>query len=171
MKVLLTIEQYRTRILNLVKQTARQLLKDGADDYFKFKVINDLCKQCVTFRIASIDQVNQLFFKVFYCDKEGKPFTEETLSLIDKKEADEFNSQKWFADFYEKRHKNYEPCYKISPINKNEIDLDEDLFHINNVICQYWENNTNEPYYIAKEVFKELYGYEFSYNYEWKFLN
>ena len=171
MKVLLTIEQYRTRILNIVKQTARQLLKAGADDYFKFEVIHDLCKQCVTYRFMSIDQVNQLFFKTFYCDKEGKPFTEETLSLIDKKEADEFNSQKWYADFYKKRAQNYEPCNKMSPIDKSKIDLDEDLFHISIVVLQYWGNNTNEPYHIAKEAFKELYGYEFSYNSEWKFLN
>ncbi len=171
MKVLLTIEQYRTRIINLVKQTARQLLKAGADDYFKYEVIYDLCKKCVTYDIPSIDQVNQLFFKVHYCDKEGKPFTEETLSLIDKKEAEEFNSQKWFADFYEKRRKNYEPCDKMRPINKSKIDLEEDLYHISRVIRQYWENNINEPYYMAHKVFKELYGYKFSYNSEWKFLN
>lgn len=171
MKVLLTIEQYRARIIELVKATARQLLKAGADDYFKFKIINDICEQCVTYNITAIDQVNQLFFKVFYCDKEGKPFTKETLSLIDTKEAKEFNSQKWYADFYKKRKQNYEPCYKISPINKSKIDLNKDLFRIIDVILQYWENNTNEPYYIAEKVFKELYGYEFSYNREWKFLN
>lgn len=171
MKVLLTIEQYRTRILNLVKQTARQLLKAGADDYFKYEVIYNLCKKCVTYDITSIDQVNQLFFKVFYCDKEGKPFTEETLSLIDEKEAEEFNSQKWFADFYKKKAQNYNRYDKIVPLNKSKIDLEEDLFHISRVIRQYWEDYINEPFYMAHEVFKELYGYEFSYNSEWEFLN
>lgn len=171
MKILLTIEEYKQRAIDLIKETAKQTIAETASDYFKFEILSMITKKCFTNEMMCVDIVNQLFFKVFLTDRKGKPITFETLKRIDEKEANEFNSQEWYVNYYEKKKKNYEPVYKIYPCTEpdecTESDFDNMEFQLIEVLLTPFDNN--EEYRISLQVFKELYGYDYKIDREYKF--
>ena len=58
MKVLLTIEEYRERIIGLVMAVASKTIADSADDFFKWKIIEMLTDMCLVEELPVIDQCN-----------------------------------------------------------------------------------------------------------------
>ena len=164
MKVLLTIEEYRERIIGLVMAVASRTISECADDYFKWKVIEMLTELCITNQVTCIKQDNQMFIRVFGLDRKGNPL-EESLKRINKAEADEFNSQKWYKEFNEDAMKRWKSVYEIYPYGKMPGKDDWDhLYYITRVLQHAFIDNCNTKYNIEKEIFSRMYGHEFEYD-------
>ena len=57
MKILLTIEEYKERAKNVIKETAKQTIAETASDYFKFELLSMLAHKCFTNEIMCVDIV------------------------------------------------------------------------------------------------------------------
>ena len=169
MKVLLTIEEYKERAANLVIETAKQIIADSAPDVYKWKVIDMLTEECFTWDINVIDQLNRMFFNTFWLDRNGNVFSEDVLSKIDQEEADEFNAQEWYVKDNEDAKKDWKPVIKIRPYKDMGRDFHGCKFWITDALLRPFHANCNVLYYIAKDIFKRMYGYEFEYDRDWKF--
>jgi hypothetical protein len=163
MKILLTIEEYKQRAIDLIKETAKQTIAETASDYLKYEIISMLTKSCFTYRVMCVDTVNQLFIKLFLTDRNGNPITNETLKKLNSEEVDEFNKQEWYVKLVEKQRKNYERVSVLYPCDDPENYTDDDywemLYELENVLPEPFDSY--EQYVITEQVFKELYGYEF----------
>lgn len=168
MKILLTIEEYRERIIGNVMTVASRSISDGADDFFKWKFIELLTDMCLVEEVPAFDQCNQMFMRVFELDRNGNPL-KETLKSIDQAEADEFNNQKWYKEFNEDARKSWKNTYLIYPYDEMPGHDDWDHFYYTKRTLQHaFINDTNTKYYIAKEIFLRLYGHEFKYDQNYK---
>ena len=162
MKVLLTINEYRERAINVIMETAKENINPNGNDYFKFQFIYHLAKETFDNQFMCVDVVNQLFIKTFRYDRNGKMLCLKNVKQINTKEADEFNSQEWYVDYNEKRKKSWQPQQKIvceSHITKDQ--LRSDIFDIERIVSLPFVEDINMPYHIANECFKRLYGYDF----------
>lgn len=169
MKILLTIEEYKERIINLVMDVANKTINPNGKDYFKFEYIDLLVKQCVTDNFQLVDVCNQMFINTFSRDRNGRLWCEENMRQIDEVEAKEFNSQEWYAKFNEKARKNWEKQYYMCDCTDGYgLDELDNRIYIEEVVSAYFLENTNEPYYIALETFKRLYGYDYVVDREFK---
>ena len=169
MKVLLTIEEYRERIIRVVTEISRETIIPEAPDYFKWEFISMLTEEAVTNHFMSIDEVNQLFIKVFGTDRDGNRLSTDTLKRINRKEVNEFESQEWYVEYYEKCKKDYRPADRIIPFSQIVPGHEDNrLFDLVRVVQRPFIDNINTKYYIAKEIFKNLYGHDFEYNQEYK---
>ena len=163
MKVLLTIEEYKERIINLVIGVANKTINPNGDDYFKFEYISWLVNQCLTNHCCLIDACNQMFLNVFGKDRNGKVWCKENLSQIDEVEVSEFNSQEWYSKFNAKAKANWERQYKMYPTNEYENDW-RFVYDIEDVASLYFEIESNEAYHLSHKIFKKLYGYDYEVN-------
>ena len=167
MKVLLTIEEYRERIIKLVMDVANKTINPNGDDYFKFEYIKILVDKCLTNHLQLVDVCNQMFINTFDRDRNGKLWCEENISQIDKKEAEEFNSQDWYVKFNEERKKNWWPRVIVQPSN-NYREFEDAIYYVESAAQTYFLENTNEAYHISLEVFVKLYGYEYKIDRDFK---
>lgn len=171
MEVLLTIEEYKERAINLVMDVAKNLINPTADDWFKFETIMKFAGETFTNHYMLIEQENQLFIKCFCFDRNGKRLNSTNIKKIGRKEADEFNSQDWYKSEYEKAKKDWDlaRCWslKISPYKYMGNNTFERIVTIEDVVSKPFEDS-NEAYYVAVECFKRLYGYEYHNNREFK---
>lgn len=169
MKVLLTIEEYRERIIQVVTKVTRETIIPEAPDYFKWKFISMLTEEAVTNHFMCIDEVNQLFIKVFGYDRDGNRLSTDTLKRIDRKEVKEFESQEWYVGYYEKCKKDWKPADRVTPFSQIVPGYEDSrLFDLVRTIQRPFIDDINTKYYIAKEIFKNLYGHDFEYNKEYK---
>lgn len=167
MKVLLTIDEYRERIIDLTMKTVQATVLPTAEDWLKFDIIDGIVKKCITDDYMTVDQCNQMFLRVFGCDRDGNRLTEENIKRITKKEADEFNRQEWYAKNYEEKQKKCEASwrYRISP--SEDVWGDEYFTYLHDVIRiaqSAFTDDINTKYHISNEVFNRLYGHEFEWD-------
>ena len=162
MKVLLSIEEYRERIINLVMDVAKKTINPNGDDYFKFEFISWLVEECLTDNFHCVDFCNRMFINTFGRDRNGKMWCEENMHQIDEDEAKEFNSQEWYEKFNKQARKTWSKTYEMCSC-EDGYGLDEldNRIYIEGVVSAYFLENTNEAYRIALEVFVKLYGYEY----------
>lgn len=164
MKVLLTIDEYRERIIDLTMKTVQATVLPTAEDWLKYDIIYGIVNKCVTDEFMTIDQCNQMFLRVFGCDRDGNRLTEDNIKRITKKEADEFNRQEWYAKNYDK-----EKCgawrFRVSP-SKDVYDNKyfEYLCDVISVAQRAFTDDINTKYHISNEVFNRLYGHEFEWD-------
>jgi hypothetical protein len=169
MKVLLSIEEYRERIIRVVTEVVRETIIPEAPDYFKWKFIEMLTEDAVTNNFMSIDEVNQLFIKVFETDRSGRRLSVGSLKEIDQAEVEEFESQEWYVRYYEKCKKDYRPADRVTPFGQIVPGYEDNrLFDLVRAVQRPFIDDINTKYYIAKEIFKNLYGHDFEYNKEYK---
>jgi hypothetical protein len=169
MKILLTIEEYRERIIQLVTEVVNKTVIPIAPDYFKWEFIYMLVEKAVTDDIMALDEVNQLFIKAFEYDRNGCRLSVETLKQIDQDEVDEFEGQEWYVEYYRKCKKDYCPADRITPYERiNFGHLEYRLFDLIRAVQRPFIEDTNAKYHLAKEIFKTLYGHEFEYNRNFK---
>jgi len=170
MKILLTIEEYRERIIQVVSEVAKETIIPDAPDCFKWEFIYLLTEKAVTNHFMTIEEVNQLFIKSFEYDREGHRLSVESLKGIDQEEVDEFESQKWYVEYYEDCRKNWKPADRVIPFNKipSGGDLETFLFRTIIAVQRPFVEDINVKYHIAREIFKNLYGHDFVYNQEFK---
>jgi len=170
MKILLTIEEYRERIIQVVSEVAKETIIPGAPDCFKWEFIYLLTEKAVTNHFMTIEEVNQLFIKSFEYDRNGHRLSVESLKGIDQEEVAEFESQKWYIKYYEDCRKNWKPADRVIPFNKipSGGDLETFLFRTIVAVQRPFVEDINTKYHIAKEIFKSLYGHDFEYNQEFK---
>ena len=169
MKVLLTIEEYRERIINLVMDAANKSINPDGDDYFKFEFISWLVKECLTDHFHCVDFCNRMFINTFGRDRNGKLWCEENMQQIDEEEAEEFNSQEWYEKFNKDAKKRYEKQYYMSDCTDGYgLDELDNRIYIEEVVSAYFLENCNEPYYISLEIFERLYGREYKIDREFK---
>lgn len=175
MKVLLTIEEYKERIINLVMDVAYNTINPNGDDYFKFEFITWLVKECLTDHFQLIDFCNQMFINTFGRDRNGKLWCEENMKQIDEAEAKEFNSQEWYKNFNEEAKKHWSKTYYFCPLVEDEdgeysygLDDLDNVILIEEVTSAYFVENTNVVDDLSLEIFKRLYGYEYELDYDFK---
>lgn len=173
MKILLTIEEYKERAKNVIKETAKQTIAETASDYFKFELLSMLAHKCFTNEIMCVDIVNKMFFDVFRRDRNGNPITVETLRLIDEDEVKEFNSQEWYAKYNDERRKRYERTAEIRSFEKSGWDDEQRIrnldYELDEAVLVPFTDNCNTIYYLTLEIFKELYGHDYEIDREYKF--
>ena len=168
MKVLLSIEEYRERIIRVVTEVVQETIIPEAPDYFKWKFIEMLTEDAVTNNFMSIDEVNQLFIKVFETDRSGRRLSVESLKEIDQAEVEEFESQEWYVEYYVRCKKDWKPSDRVVPFDQIVPGYeDHRLTELVRTIQRPFIDNINTKYYIAKEIFKNLYGHDFEYNKEY----
>lgn len=169
MKILLSIEEYKERIINLVMDVANKTINPDGGDYFKFEYISWLVKECVTDHYQLVDVCNQMFINTFGRDRNGKLWCDENMRQIDEDEAKEFNSQEWYAKFNERARKNWEKQYYMCSCvdGYGRDSLDNSIF-IEEVVSAYFVENTNEAYHLSLEIFKRLYGHDYEVDREFK---
>lgn len=171
MKILLTVEEYRERAINLVMEYAKKIITETADDYFKYEIISMLSDKCLTNEIMCVDVVNQLYFKTFLTDRNGNPLTKDVIKKIDEKEVEEFNSQEWYLKYNEKARKSYKFCYYLRLPEDMGNDWFDRRYSIEEIVTMPFVKDNNESYKITCEAFKRLYGYDFHIDDNWQFLN
>lgn len=171
MKVLLTIAEYRERAINLVVEYAKQIINETADDYFKYEVINMLATKCFTNEIMCVDIVNQLYFKVFFTDRNGNPLTKDVIKKIDEEEVEEFNSQEWYVKYNEDAKRNWKTRYHLCLPKDMGNDWLDKKWAIEQVVTLPFVKDINTAYRISNEAFKRLYGYEYEIDRDWLFMN
>lgn len=173
MKILLTIEEYRERAKNLIKETAKQTIAETASDYFKYEMLRMLVDRCFTYDIMCVDIVNKMFFEVFHRDRNGNAITEKTLRLIDEEEVSEFNSQEWYAKYNEEKRKYYHCTAEIRSFEKSgwndEQRVNNLSYEIDDAVLKPFTDNCNTLYHLTTEIFKELYGHDYETDREYKF--
>ena len=169
MKVLLTIEEYKERIIGLVMDVANKTINPNGDDYFKFEYISWLVGQCLTDNFHCVDVCNQMYINTFGRDRNGRLWCRENMRQIDEEEAEEFNSQEWYEAFNKKARKYYEKQYYFCSCEDGYglDDINNQIF-IEEVVSAYFKENGNEGYYMSLEVFKRLYGHEYEVDKEFK---
>jgi hypothetical protein len=169
MKVLLTIEEYKERIIKLVMDVANKTINPNGDDYFKFEFISWLVKECLTDNFHCVDWCNRMYINTFGRDRNGKLWRNENMSQIDEKEAVEFNLQEWYAKFNEAAIKSYDKQYYMCDCTEGYgLDEVDNRIYIEEVVSAYFLENTNEAYYLSLEIFKKLYGYEYKIDRDFK---
>lgn len=170
MKVLLTIEEYRERIIQVVSEVAKETIIPGAPDCFKWEFISTMTEKAVTNHFMTIDEVNQLFIKSFEYDREGHRLSVESLKEIDQPEVDELEAQEWYVKYYEDCKKNWKIADRVVPFNEIPPGGDPETFLFRTIITvqRPFVEDINTKYYIAKEIFKRLYGHDFEYDREYK---
>ena len=169
MKILLTIEEYRERIIQVVSKVTKETIIPEAPDYFKWEFIYMMTEKAITNNITTIDEVNQLFIMVFGYDRLGHRLSESTLMQIDQTEIDEFESQEWYVKYYKDCKENWKPAEKITPRNKIVLGNENSyLFSLIMAIQRPFVEDINIHYHLAQEIFKTLYGHNFEYDREFK---
>lgn len=173
MKILLTIEEYKERAKNVIKETAKQTIAETASDYFKFELLSMLAHKCFTNEIMCVDIVNKMFFDVFRRDRNGNPITTETLRLIDEDEVKEFNSQEWYVKYNNERRKSYRRTAEIRSFEKSGWNDEQRIsnldYELDEAVLAPFTDNCNTIYYLTLEIFKELYGHDYEIDREYKF--
>ncbi len=171
MKILLTIEEYKERAINLVCEVAKQTIIPTAQDAFKWDFVRLLAENCVTDHIMYVDVANQMYIKVFEYDRNGRRLTEEIAREIDKAEAKEFNAQPECCKYHDNARKSYKPTYEIRGFDKNDWypeNFSQSFDVTYNLLNIFHELDHNAAYHIATESFKRLYGYEYEVDREFK---
>ena len=170
MKVLLTIEEYRERIIQVVTEITKETIIPEAPDYFKWEFISTMTEKAVTDHLMTIDEVNQLFIKSFEYDRDGHRLSIESLKKIDRSEVDELEAQEWYVKYYEDCKKNWKLADRVVPFNEipSGGDLETFLFRTIITVQRPFVEDINTKYHIAKEIFKRLYGHDFEYDREYK---
>jgi hypothetical protein len=169
MKVLLTIEEYRERIIQVVTEITKETIIPEAPDYFKWEFIGMLTEKAITDNLMTIDEVNQLFIRVFEYDRDGQRLNTDTLKRIDQAEVDEFEAQEWYVKYYVGCKKNYRPADRVVPFDQIAPGCEDyRLFDLIRTVQKPFVEDINTKYYIAKEIFKSLYGHDFEYDREFK---
>jgi hypothetical protein len=127
-----------------------------------------LTEEAVTNHFMCIDEVNQLFIKVFGYDRDGNRLSTDTLKRIGRKEVKEFESQEWYVEYYKKCKKDYRPADRVTPFGQIVPGYEDNrLFDLVRAVQRPFIDDINTKYYIAKEIFKNLYGHDFEYNKEY----
>ena len=168
MKVLLTIEEYKERIINLVCDVAEKTINPSGDDWFKFEYIRLMVSKCLTDNFVLVDVCNQMFINVFGRDRNGKIWCDENINQIDEKEAEEFDSQEWYRNFNEKAKQNYEPTYLMKQSKEYGRDLWDRIWYVRKIAQDFFINDSNIEYELVKEIFKRLYGHEYEVDRDFK---
>ncbi len=167
MKVLLTTEEYRERAIGLVMEVAKETLRDEADDFFKYKFIRSLSKDCFEDRIGYMDEENRMFNGVFRKDRDGNPLDAEAIRRIGTREAKEFESQEWYAKRLDERKKRKIPYRYMYEYKKMFGEEDSHrLRMVEDAISLPFKVDPNSALVVADEAFRRLYGHRFRYNEE-----
>lgn len=168
MKVLLTIEEYKERIINLVMDVASKTINPNGGDWFKMEYIELLVGKCLTDSVMLVDVCNQMYINTFGRDRNGKLWCEENLRQIDQKEVDEYNSQEWYAKYNADKY-NW-PKQELYPYEgeEGEADVISSAFDIESTALFYFEKNYKVSYEMQKEVFRRLYGYDYTVDKDFK---
>lgn len=173
MKILLTIEEYKERAKNIIKETAKQTIAETASDYFKYEILSMLTHKCFTDDFMCVDIVNKMFFEVFRRDKNGKVITTETLRLIDEDEVKGFNSQEWYVKYNTEKRKQYKRTAEIRSFENSGWDDEQRIrnldYELNEAVLAPFTNNCNTLYHLTSEIFKELYGHDYEIDRDYKF--
>ena len=164
MRFLLTIEEYKERIINLVTDVAGKTINPQGDDWFKMEYIGFLVNECLSNHIMLVDVCNQMYINVFGRDRNGKRWCDENIKQIDQKECDEYNSQKWYATYNDdKWHWPKQYVYPYDEkLNRFNDDILPDIINIESTALFYFKENYNVSYEMQKEVFRRLYGYDYT---------
>lgn len=167
MKILLTIEEYKERVVNNLVEIGKQSFSNNINDFIAFTTLHKLAEESYTYHLAYKDSSNQLFLGVFGVDRNGNNI-KDTMFDITQEECDEFNSQPCMKKFYEDCKKRWNGYYELRPFDKNYIHpiykVGCTTFDVFKVIIQPFEGDVNLPYYAAKEAFERLFGYKYEFD-------
>ena len=165
MKVLLTIEEYRERIISVVTDVVKETVLPTAKNYFKWEIVYMLTEQAVTNDIMSIEEVNQMFIRSFLFDRNGKRFTPDMLRQIDEAEAGEVNAQSFYVEYFSECHKAYRSPDKVYPYDRMPGRSDDSkMSYLLRALQAPFTNDINTKYHLAKEIFRRLYGHDFEHD-------
>lgn len=170
MKVLLTIEEYKERAINLVMEVAKETLNPNAADIFKMDFIQLYAEKCVTDNVMYYDICNQMYIRTFEYDRNGRKITFDVTKEIDDKEAKEFNSQPLVKKYNDEAKKYWRRIHEITGYDKDGYyDKHSRVFNITYTLINIFnEVDHNAAYHIANEAFKRLYGYEYEVDRDFK---
>jgi hypothetical protein len=153
----------------MVTEITKETIIPEAPDYFKWEFIGMLTEKAITDNLMTIDEVNQLFIRVFEYDRDGQRLNTDTLKRIDQAEVDEFEAQEWYVKYYEKCKKDYRPADRVVPFDQIVPGYEDyRLFDLIRTVQKPFVEDINTKYYIAKEIFKSLYGHDFEHNREFR---
>ena len=163
MEKLLTFEEYNERAINLVVETAKKIIKDDADDLYKWGIVNLLVEKCLSWHFMLVDKVNELFFEVFGRDRNGEKFPNKI--KFSKKECKAFNSQPKIAEMNKKARESWGRIYELEP------DVVYEHYDFIDTLLSPFVDDCNSSYHIAKEAFKRLYGHDYEIDRDYKWID